>query len=151
MNKLLISILALAGGIALAAQSGLNSQLGISLKHPLLASACAFFASSLFAIIFVAFAVKDFPSLQQIKTIPIYLWFTGGLLSVIGIAIYLYTIPKLGISTMISLGLCGQLIFAAIAGHFGWLNVPTEPLTLRKCIGLAAMIFGILIINIKPS
>ncbi len=150
MNKLLISILALTGGIALAAQSGLNSQLGISLKHPLLASVCAFFVSTLFAIIFVFFAVKDFPTITQIKEIPFYLWFTGGLLSVIGIGIYLYTIPKLGISTMISFGLCGQLIFAAIASHFGWLNVPVEPLTLRKCIGLLAMILGIIITNMKP-
>lgn len=43
MNKLLFSILAFTGGTALAAQSGLNSQLGTALKNPLLASVIAFF------------------------------------------------------------------------------------------------------------
>ncbi len=149
MHKTIISILAFTGGVALAAQSGLNSQLGVGLKNPLLASVIAFFSSALFALIFVFIIVKDFPSVTQIKGIPMYLWFTGGFLSVIGIGLYLYTIPKLGISTMISMGLCGQLIFAAIAGHFGWLNLPMEPLTLKKCIGLITMISGILITNLK--
>lgn len=149
MSKTIISILAFTGGVALAAQSGLNSQLGVGLKNPLLASVIAFLASSLFALVFVFILVKDFPSFTQIKGIPIYLWFTGGLLSVVGIGLYLYTIPKLGISTMISIGLCGQLIFAAIAGHFGWLNLPIEPITLKKCLGIIAMISGILITNLK--
>lgn len=149
MNKIIISILAFTGGIALAAQSGLNTQLGVGLKNPLLASLIAFFTSTLFALILVFIVIRDLPTISQIKGIPIYLWFTGGLLSVIGIGLYLYTIPKLGISTMISIGLCGQLIFAAIAGHLGWMNLPVEPLTLKKTIGISAMISGILITNLK--
>lgn len=149
MNKLILSILAFTGGTALAAQSGLNAQLGTALKNPLLASVIAFFSSAIFAIVFVFLSTKTFPTIDQIKGIPIYLWFTGGLLSMIGIGLYLYTIPKLGISTMISIGLCGQLIFAAIAGHFGWMNLPIEPLTIKKGIGILTMISGILIINLK--
>ncbi len=149
MNNLLLSLLAFVGGIALAAQSGLNSQLGTVLKNPLLASLIAFFSSTIFASVFVLISTKTFPTLDQVKGIPFYLWFSGGFLSLVGIGLYLYTIPKLGISSMISFGLCGQLIFAAIAGHFGWLNVPMEPLTLKKCIGMLAMISGILITNLK--
>nr|WP_321358729.1 DMT family transporter [uncultured Draconibacterium sp.] len=149
MSKLIFSILAFTGGIALAAQSGLNTQLGLGLKNPLLASLIAFCTSSLVAFILVFVVIRDLPTVSQIKIIPTYLWFSGGLLSVLGIGLYLYTIPKLGISTMISIGLCGQLIFAAIAGHFGWLNLPIEPLTLKKCVGILAMITGILITNIK--
>jgi len=149
MNKLLLSLLAFTGGTALAAQSGLNSQLGTALKNPLLASVITFFSSTIFAIVFVLLSAKTFPTIDQIKGIPIYLWFTGGFLSMIGIGLYLYTIPKLGISTMISIGLCGQLIFAAIAGHLGWMNLPMEPLTLKKGIGILAMISGILITNLK--
>ncbi|NOQ26354.1 MAG: EamA-like transporter family protein [Bacteroidales bacterium] len=149
MNKIIIFLLSFTGGVALAAQSGLNSQLGVGLKNPLLASVIAFFSSTIFALVFVFIMAKDLPTITQIKGIPTYLWFTGGFLSVIGIGLYLYTIPKLGISTMISIGLCGQLIFAAIAGHFGWLNLPMEPFTLKRFIGILAMISGILITNLK--
>jgi transporter family-2 protein len=50
---------------------------------------------------------------------------------------------------MISIGLFGQLIFAVIAGNYGWLNLPLEPITLKKTIGISSMIIGILLINIK--
>ncbi|MDO6782459.1 DMT family transporter, partial [Marinovum sp. 1_MG-2023] len=65
------------------------------------------------------------------------------------ISLYYYTIPKLGISTMISFGLFGQLTFSIIAGHFGWLNLPLEPLTFKRLLGFFVMMFGIILINIK--
>lgn len=149
MNQYILSGLAFLGGIFLAMQGGLNAQLGVLLKNPLLASVVAFLSSSIFAIIIVLFSVKTFPTTNQLKEIPFYLWFAGGLFSVLGISIYYYTIPKLGVSTMISLGLCGQLVFAVIAGHYGWLNLPIEPISFRRIAGLIAMLMGIFLINWK--
>ncbi|QQE13045.1 DMT family transporter [Planctomycetota bacterium] len=151
MNQFTLSIIAFIGGVCLAAQGGLNAHLGVLLKHPLLASVIAFLSSSIIAIVltFFVLSTKHIPSLTELKQIPPYLWFAGGLFSVLGISLYYYTIPKLGISTMISLGLCGQLVFSVIAGHFGWLNLPVEPITLKKIIGISAMIAGILLVNHK--
>lgn len=149
MNQYTLSILAILGGVFLAAQGGLNSNLGVLLKNPLLASVVAFFSSTIFAFAFVLLSVKSAPNWMEIRQIPVYLWFTGGLFSVLGISLYYYTIPKLGISTMISLGLFGQLAFSVIAGHFGWLNLPAEPITIKRLLGLITMITGILLINIK--
>jgi|TARA_A100000171_G_scaffold15574_1_gene13952 transporter family-2 protein len=149
MNQFTLSALAFLGGVFLAIQGGLNSHLGVLLKNPLLASVVAFFSSFIFALSIAIFSIEKLPTLSQVKMIPAYLWFTGGFFSVLGISLYYYTIPKLGVSTMISLGLCGQLIFAVIAGHYGWLNLPTEPITVKRISGLIAMILGILLINGK--
>lgn len=149
MNQISLSLLAILGGVFLAAQGGLNSYLGILLKNPLLASVVAFFSSTIFAMAFVLMSVKSSPNWVEIKEIPTYLWFIGGLFSVLGISLYYYTIPKLGISTMISLGLFGQIIFSTIAGHFGWLNLPIEPITFKRGLGLIIMMSGIILINIK--
>ncbi|RKR12487.1 transporter family-2 protein [Maribacter vaceletii] len=149
MNNYVLLILAFIGGVFLAMQGGLNAQLGVLLKNPLLASLIAFSSSTLFSFVFVLINYKSLPTIMQIKEVPIYLWFTGGFFSVLGISLYYYTIPKLGISTMISIGLCGQLIFAVIAGNYGWLNLPLEPITLKKTIGMSSMILGIVLINIK--
>lgn len=149
MNQFTLSVLAFTGGVFLAVQGGLNAHLGVLLKNPLLASVVAFFSSSVFAVVIVALSVKTFPTINQLKEIPTYLWFTGGVFSVIGISLYYYTIPKLGVSTMISFGLCGQLIFAVIAGHFGWLNLPIEPITSKRIAGVIAMVSGIFLINWK--
>jgi bacterial/archaeal transporter family-2 protein len=149
MNQLILTILAFTGGVFLAIQGGLNAQLGVQLRNPLLASLVAFFCSASFAFLGVAFSIKSIPTMIQLKEVPYYLWFSGALFSVIGISIYYYTIPKLGISTMISFGLCGQLIFSVISGHFGWFGLPTEPIEYKRIIGVIAMIFGILLINNK--
>lgn len=149
MNHLIYSALAIIGGVFLAAQGGLNSNLSVLLKSPLLSAVVLFSSSTIFAFTFALLSVKSIPNWIEIKQIPIYLWFTGGLFSVLGISLYYYTIPKLGISTMISLGLIGQLIFSTIVGHFGWLNLPIEPISIKKILGLITMISGILLINSK--
>lgn len=149
MNQISLSILAILGGVFLAAQGGFNSKLGVLLKNPLLASLVAFFSSTIFAMVFVLISIKNPPNWADIKQIPIYLWFTGGLFSVLGISLYYYTIPKLGISTMISLGLFGQIAFSILAGHFGWLNLPIEPITFKRGLGLIIMMSGIILINVR--
>ncbi|PIB34720.1 hypothetical protein BFP72_04500 [Reichenbachiella sp. 5M10] len=147
MNQYILYLLALVGGIFLAAQGGLNAHLGVWLRHPLLASVVAFVSSSVFAVLMTLVGVKTYPTIDQLKEVPIYLWFAGGFCSVVGISLYYYTIPKLGVSTMISFGLCGQLIFAVIAGHFGWLSLPIEPISMKRIAGLLAMMGGIFLIN----
>ncbi|HPF52660.1 MAG TPA: DMT family transporter [Draconibacterium sp.] len=144
-----IVLFALIGGIFLSAQGGLNSQLGASLKNPLLATLVAYLFSTLFAGILVLFSLKNIPTVQQVKAIPTYLWFTGAILSVLGISLYYYTIPKLGISTMISIGLFGQMLFSVIAGHFAWFGLPKEPVDLKRLAGVTAMVLGVFLINKK--
>ena len=149
MKSILLYLLAWSGGVFLAVQAGFNTQLGTILKHPILAVIATSVASTIFGVtVFLIFGKESF-QVQNIKNVPWYLWFTGGLFSMIGISLYFYTIPKLGISKMIALGLCGQLIFSLIAGKFGWLGLPTEPLTSKRLVGSFAMIIGIILINLK--
>ena len=147
MQQYINILLAFIGGVFLAMQGGLNAQLGVQLKNPLLASLTAFFFSMLFALLAVVLSVKNIPKASHLVSIPKHLWFTGAFFSVVGIGLYYYTIPKLGISTMISLGLFGQLLFSAVAGHFGWFDLPQEPLAAKKVVGLITMTLGIALIN----
>jgi transporter family-2 protein len=149
MNQSTLIFLAFIGGVFLAIQGGLNAQLGVLLKNPLLASLVAFFCSTLFASLFLIFSFQSISSIEELKGVPHYLWFTGALFSVLGISLYYYTIPKLGISTMISLGLFGQLTFSVIAGHFGWFGMQIESINFKRMTGVFAMIFGIFLINYK--
>jgi transporter family-2 protein len=149
MKLYILTLLALTGGVLLAIQAGFNSQLGNILKQPVLAVISSSISSVIFGIIFLFIFEKV--SVQSLVTtqVPWYLWFIGGLFSVIGIYIYFYTIPKIGISKMIALGLCGQLIFSLIAGKYGWLNLPVEPITTKRLLGTVAMLIGIILINTK--
>lgn len=149
MRTLFLSLLGLAGGVFLAVQAGFNSQLGIILKQPILAVITSSISSVVFGCILLLAVNRN--SLNNLQTIevPWYLWFVGGLFSVIGIAIYFYNIPQIGISKMIALGLCGQLLFSLVAGKYGWLNLPVEPITTKRLLGTISMIVGIILFNIK--
>lgn len=149
MKTVTLYLLAFSGGVFLAIQAGFNSRLSSILKEPVVASVSTSVFSVLFAGAFLILAGKEWPNLHQARQIPWYLWGIGGLFSVLGISLYFYTIPRLGISRMIALGLCGQLLFSLFAGQFGWLSLPYEPITLKRFLGAAAMILGIILINTK--
>lgn len=149
MKVIVFYILALIGGVFLAVQAGFNSHLGNLLKQPVLAVVATSVSSVIFgSITFLLINKKNFNTFLT-SQIPWYLWFIGGLFSVLGISLYYYTIPKLGISKMIALGLFGQLIFSLIAGNYGWLHLPVEPITSKRILGTIAMTIGIILINTK--
>ncbi len=147
MHHSLLLILSFAVGIMVVIQGGLNAKLGVMLQNPLLATSTALTMSACFTLIAVWLSVKQFPSVSQLKAIPIYLWFTGAVFSFIAVTLFYYLIPKLGISTAVSFGLFGQIIFSTVAAYYGWFGLPIEPIDLKKLIGVAAMIIGIILIK----
>lgn len=149
MKLILNYILAFLGGIFLAMQAAFNTQLGSSLKQPILAVVSTSATSAFLGIIFILIFSKNSIQLYTAEQVPWHLWFIGGLFSMIGISLYFYTIPKLGIGKMITMGLCGQLIFSLIAGNYGWLNLPLETFTTKRILGAIIMLFGIILINSK--
>lgn len=141
--------MAFIGGVSLTIQAGFNTKLSTIIKQPLLAVISTSITSAVLGIFLFFSTSKKAISLAFIKQVPLHLWFVGGVFSLIGISLYFYTIPKLGISKMITLGLCGQLLFSVLAGKYGWLNLSTEPITNKRIIGICCMILSIFLINSK--
>lgn len=139
-------ILAILAGAAITIQAGMNARLGELLKNPILATALAFLFAGFFTMLFMLFSQRQLPLALEIKSIPTYLWF-GGILSAFGVGSYYFLIPKMGVGSLMSYALTGQLLLAVIAGHFGWFEQPLKPITIRIIIGLTAMATGIVLIN----
>lgn len=70
MNQHTLSALAILGGVFLAVQGGLNSNLGVLLKNPLLASVVAFLSSTIFAFFFVLLSCEKRTELDGNKANP---------------------------------------------------------------------------------
>ena len=147
MSYISLLILSFMVGIMVVVQGGLNSRLGIHLNSPLLATSAALTMSAVFTLVTVLVTVRQLPSIQQLRTVPPYLWFTGAVFSFIAVTLFYYLIPKLGISTAVSFGLCGQIFFSMIAAHYGWFGLPVELITFKKVVGSIAMISGIFLIK----
>jgi len=141
------AVTAVLAGAAIATQSGLNSQLGVLLKNPLIATTIAFSFSALFTLIALLAFTKNYPQLADIKVVPAYLWFSGSFFSAFGVAMFFYLAPKMGVGSMMSYALSGQIVVAIISSHFGWFDLPLKPITALKLLGVVALIGGILLIN----
>lgn len=140
-------LLSFFAGVAIAIQANINSQLGVLLASSLLATSIALVSSFVFTSIAITFLVKEFPTLEVVKSIPTYLWFAGGLLSAFALASFFFVIPKIGILSMISFSLAGQLIYSLLSSHYGWFGMPITPINIAKVIGVTSMLLGIFLIN----
>lgn len=147
MNNSSLLLLSFTVGILVVIQGGINARLGILLNNTLLATSAALVMSASFTLIAVFMTVRELPNIDQLQSIPTYMWFTGGALSFLAVTLFYYIIPRIGISTAVIFGLSGQIIFAAIAGHFGWFGMPLEPITFKKVMGMIVMTLGIILIK----
>ncbi len=142
---MLVALSILAGAL-IATQAGINSQLGVILKNSMLATVVAFFVSTSISLLGLIVLSKSLPTNEVIKSVPLHLW-CGGIISAIGVALFYFLIPRMGVGAMMSLALTGQLVTAVLISHFGWFGLPVTTLNLSKYLGLVAMVVGIFLIN----
>lgn len=143
----ILSVLALVAGAAIALQATMNAHLGVLLKNAMMGTSIAFLFSMIFSVITLLFMAKQLPDLTEIKSVPWYLWFTGGALSAFGVGMFYYLIPKMGIGSMMSYALSGQILTAIVASHLGWFDLPIKSINSTKVIGTILLICGVLLIN----
>ena len=136
-------ILTAAIGFALATQTAINSQLRQALNSPIQAAFASFLIGTLCLLFLVIFESASRPSLQQLQSIPIWLW-CGGLLGVYSISISIYAAPKLGFLTFTGLVLLGQIIMSMLLDHFGFLGVDKNPVHWQRLLGAGFIAIGIL-------
>lgn len=147
MHNSTLLLLSFSVGIMVVIQGGLNARLGILLNNTLLATSATLVMSASLTLLAVFMTVRQLPNLGQLQSVPTYMWFTGGALSFLAVTLFYYIIPRTGIATAVIFGLSGQIIFAAIAGHFGWFGMPVEPITFKKILGMMVMTSGIILIK----
>lgn len=145
MNNL--AVLALTAGASIAIQATMNARLGVLLKSSMMATSIAFLFGCILTIFIMILWSKPTLQLAEIKSVPLYLWFSGGALSAFGVGMFYYLIPKMGMGSMMSYALAGQILVAIIASHFGWFELPVKPITFIKVIGAILLVISVFLIN----
>lgn len=142
------SFLALIAGAAIATQASMNARLGVLLHNSMWATTVAFGVSCIVMLISTLIvSTQQTPDWTDIGSVPIYLWFSGGALAALGVGLFYFLIPQMGIGPMMSYALTGQLLIAMISSHFGWFELPIKSFTIGRAMGLGALIVGIMLIN----
>lgn len=142
----MFAVLALAAGAAIATQATMNARLGVLLGSSTLGMSFAFLSSSLVCLGILAAVPREWPSVEALRAVPRVLWF-GGVLSAFGVGMLYYLIPRMGAGPMMSLALTGQIVVAVVASHFGWFELPAQPVNAVHACGLTALIVGVVLLN----
>ena len=141
--NILIGIL---GGMCLAVQSGVNSQLrAVWAENSLLAAAVSFSIGAAALFLCVAILRIPIPSLRGTQT-KWWHW-TGGLLGGYLVFTGTYLAPIVGAGMLVGLILMGQLSAAVILDHFGLVGFAKKPFNLRKFLGIILLAAGVVIIR----
>lgn len=143
-------LLAFVAGSCIAIQAAMNARLGQLMNSTWLATSYAFFTSFFLVIgVFSLFKQKSvLGQWQQIPftIIPWYLWLSC-VLSVIGVGSMYWLIPKIGVGSVMSYALTGQLIVAMLISHYGLFESPKNVISTTKIIGSLLLVFGIVLLN----
>ena len=137
----LLVLLALAAGICIPTQAGINTQLSFWTRSPVLAATISFLIGSL-ALLGYALATRlPLPAWRSALEQPWWLW-SGGILGAFFVAVTIYLAPRLGATNMLAWVLAGQMLAALALDHFGALGYPLHPLSLGRAVGVLLLIGG---------
>ncbi|MDP2600739.1 MAG: DMT family transporter [Deltaproteobacteria bacterium] len=144
MNTKSLSILfSMLSGIFIALMARLNATLGEHIGV-LESSFLVHFIGAVFAIpLIFLFFKKECPKWK--KGAPIYL-FGGGLLGIVIVSAANLAVPRLGVLLTMGLFLTGNFLFAVIADHFGFFNLPVFKITTRRVTGLLCAVAGLMLV-----
>lgn len=146
--KIQYYLLSVLAGVAVAFQTGVNSQLRTDTHNPVLTALISFGVGTILLIIlYVSFFRQSpvFPAGVDFRW-----WkFTGGTLGVLYVTTVVIAAPKIGAANALAFMVCGQFITAIIIDHFGLMNMPLTSISITRIAGVALLLAGVYLIQKK--
>lgn len=133
-----------AGGM-IALQAPTNAMLAKAGGSPVLAALISFAVGTI-ALLVAWVASGNRPGAAAFGGLPWYAWI-GGLYGAIFVAVAAYAAPKVGLASLITIGIAGQIAMALWLDHLGALGLPREPVNLGRLLGAALVIGGVVLVR----
>ncbi|HEY2808581.1 MAG TPA: DMT family transporter [Steroidobacteraceae bacterium] len=145
MQQGLLYFLALAVGVGISLQVGMNITLRGVLMSPMVAALVSFLVGSLALLLFVLATGAPWPARGQVHLVPLWAWF-GGVMGALYVASSIILGPRLGAAALLALVVLGQLVTSLVLDHFGWLGFAQHPLSVTRTLGAVFLFCGVLLI-----
>lgn len=134
-------LMALMIGVIAAVYLPMNSSVARHLGSPLTAN-ITFYGVALVTSVLLFMLFGERATLDNLSRVPGWLYLTGFVSAFIVLAIT-FLIPKLGARQLVILSIAGQILMAMAISHFGVLESPKDPITLKKVIGASLLVAGV--------
>ena len=143
--ELFMCFLAIAAGMTMSVQAGINSQLQIHwAQSPILAAFISFIVGLVGLVILLLATRTPIPPLPEKLT----LWhWSGGLLGAFFVTVTVFVAPRLGATTMVALFLAGQVGISLFLDHFGVLGYAQKSLSWQRLFGAMLVAGGVFMIR----
>jgi transporter family-2 protein len=145
MDMLYLLLASLAGACA-PAQAGINSQLGMMTRGPVMAALISFAVGVLTLGLYCLLSRVALPEMTAVRSIPWWMW-TGGCLGAFLVAATIFLVPKLGAATLMAAMVAGQMLASLLLDHNGWLGYPVHPMSEWRSLGALLVVAGVVIIR----
>lgn len=147
MNQasLLPMLLIFASGGLIALQAPTNALLARAGGSPVLAALISFAVGT--AALFIVWLLSgNRPGYGSFTNLRWYAWF-GGLYGATYVAIAAYAAPRIGLASLITIGIAGQIAMALWLDQAGALGLPREPINLGRTAGALLVIAGVVLVR----
>lgn len=147
MNPLMFvpMLLVLGAGGMIALQAPTNAMLSRAGGSPVLAALISFAVGTL-TLLAVWLASGNRPRAAAFAGLPPYAWL-GGLYGAIYVAVAAYAAPKIGLATLITIGIAGQIAMALLLDHVGAFGLQRDPISLGRLAGAVLVIAGVVLVR----
>jgi transporter family-2 protein len=112
---------------------------------PVLAALISFAVGTL-ALLIVWLVGSKRPDFTAFAGLPRYAWF-GGLYGAIYVGVAAYAAPKIGLASLITIGIAGQIAVALFLDHVGALGLPRDPISLARLGGALLVVIGVVLVR----
>lgn len=81
-------------------------------------------------------------NLKEAASLPWYA-FSAGLLGLVIVATIGFTVPRLGLTSALTLVLAGQFLASLLIERFGWFGAPARPFEWTRLAGILILLLGV--------
>ncbi|MDR6955697.1 transporter family-2 protein [Ancylobacter sp. 3268] len=144
--NLILYVVVVAAGIAVAFQQVLNANLRADLGSPYWAGFVSYAVGSLAMVAVLLMTGSSMPSAAAINRTSWWSW-SGGLFGAMFILAVIFAVPRVGAATTLALIVVGQMVGSLAFDHFGILGLPQQSVSLPRLAGAALLVAGVFLIQ----
>lgn len=146
--KIQYYLLSVLAGLAVAFQTGVNSQLRTDTNNPVLTALISFGVGTMVLVILYLSFFRQSPLFPA--GVDFQWWkFTGGALGVFYVTAVVIAAPRIGAANSLAFIVGGQFVTAIIIDHFGLMNLPVNSISLTRIAGIVLLLAGVYLIQKK--
>lgn len=145
MAVLIPILLVFIAGAMVALQAPTNAMLAKAGGSAVLAALISF-AVGTAALLAVWLMSGNRPGTSAFAGLPWYAWI-GGLYGAVFVAVAAYAAPKIGVASLITIGIAGQIAMALLLDHIGAMGLPKDEISIGRVVGALLVLVGVVLVR----